>query len=110
MRSSDLPSDGQERYTTERVTFEHPFSLGKPPVIYPAGAYQVETRTQQVEAGGHTAHIRTATVLVVATATGSYCREVNGSDLDGALLRDKDEGRSASPSENPDRGNASGSK
>lgn len=96
----------EERFTNEKVVFQRPFSLGASPDIYPAGAYQIENRLQTIEAGEHTAWICTSTALVVPTATGSFCREVRGTDLDEAMRRDADPDRTSSPSENPDRGNA----
>jgi hypothetical protein len=108
MRPRELPNSGPERYTTRRVVFARPFTLGKAPEVYPAGVYQVETREQPLDAGGHTAHVRTSTILIVPTASGTYSREVRGSELDEAVLRDSQHSGSGEPSENPDRGNANG--
>ena len=58
-----------------------------------------------LEASGHTAHLRTATMLLIPTPAGTCSRQVLGSDLDQALLRDADRALQA-PSENPDRGEA----
>lgn len=110
MRPWELPNDGLERYTSRRVVFARPFTLGKAPEVYPAGAYTVETREQALEAGGHTAHVRTSTVLVVPTAAGTCCRQVRGSELDRALLEDAERRATGEPSENPDRGDAEGTK
>jgi hypothetical protein len=107
MRPWELPNEGLGRYTTRRVVFARPFTLGKAPEVYPAGVYEVETKEQPLEAGGHTAHVRTSTVLIIPTASGTYCREVRGSELDEAVLRDAD-ARPDEPSENPDRGDAEG--
>ena len=104
MRPWELPSDGSERYTTERIVFRNAFTLGAAPEVYAAGVYRVETKKQPVEAGGHTALVRTSTVLVIPTGTGSYCREVRGSELDAAILRDSAQHEASEPSENPDRG------
>lgn len=106
MSPAELPRNGEECFTNEKVVFQRPFSIGTSIDIYPAGAYQVESKLQTVEAGGHTAWIRTSTTLVVPTATGSFCREVKGSDLDEAIRRDADQERTSSLSENPDRDNA----
>lgn len=106
MSPRELPDNGLERYTTRRVVFARPFTLGKAPEVYPAGAYEVETKEQALEAGGHTAHVRTSTVLVIATHSGTLSREVRGSELDAAVLRDAQDGRPGDPSENPDRGEA----
>ena len=100
------PTGGPERYTSRRVVFANPFTLGKAPEVYPAGTYEVETKELAVDAGGHIAHVRTETVLVVPTATGTFSREVKGSDLDEALARDADDAGQTEPSENPDRGEA----
>ena len=106
MRPRDLPSNGVDRYTTTRVVFAHPFTLGKAPEVYPAGIYDVETKEQPLDAGGHTAHVRTSTVLIIPTSWGTRCREVLGNDLDEAVLRDAEHCGPRQPSENPDRGGA----
>jgi hypothetical protein len=105
MMSRELPSNCLERYSTRRVVFAHPFTLGRAPEVYAEGAYDVETREQAIDAGAHTAHVRTSTTLIIPTATGICCREVAGSDLDEALSRDAGEGEASTEvSENPDRG------
>lgn len=106
MKSPQLPAGGPERYTTRRIVFSRPFTLGKAPEVYPAGIYQVETKDEAIEHAGHTAHVRTGTVLIVPTATGSFSRQVKGSELDEAILRDADGAGQMEPSENPDRGEA----
>jgi hypothetical protein len=83
--------------------FVNPFTLGKAREVYPAGAYDVETKEEAVERGGYTAHVRTATTLTIPTGTGTIAREVKGSDLDEALARDADGNGLEEPSENPDR-------
>lgn len=103
-----IPNNGLERYTTRRVVFTQPFTLGKAAELYPAGVYDVETKEQPLDAGGHTAHVRTPTVLTIPTGSGTYCREVRGSDLDAALLREAERAGPREASENPDRGNAEG--
>ena len=103
MRLRPPSDDGHERYTTRRVVFVHPFSLGTSPEVYAAGAYDVETKEHALEANGHTMHVRTSTVLVIPTLAGICCREVIGSELDQALRQDKEQHRSCDPSENPDR-------
>lgn len=103
MRYSELPGNGSERYTNERILFTQPYTLRRSPEVYPAGMYQVETKKLAAEAGGHTAWVRSSTVLIVPTSTGSYCREVRGSELDEAILRDSDDDLALEPSENPDR-------
>ena len=102
MRSLRAPAGGPERYTTQSVLFSCPFTLGKDPEVYPAGAYDVETKEELVERGGHTAHVRTGTMLIIPTATGTRSRPVESGDLDHALARDAE----TEPSENPDRGGA----
>ena len=91
-----------ERYTTRRVVFVSPFTLGKDPEVYPAGPYDVETKEELVERGGYTAHVRTGTMLIIPTATGTRSRPIEGSDLEIALARDAER----EPSESPDRGKA----
>lgn len=102
MRSSQPPLDGPERYTTRRVVFVSPFTLGKDPEVYAAGAYDVETKEELVERGGHTAHVRIGTMLIIPTATGTRSRPVEGRDLEVALARDAQ----IEPTESPDRGRA----
>ncbi|MFN3946413.1 MAG: hypothetical protein ACK4K7_15965 [Allosphingosinicella sp.] len=97
-----LPNNGFERYILRRVVFPRPFTLGNAPEVYPAGVYDVETKEQPLEAGGHTAYVRTATVLIVPTVSGTCSREVRSSELDEAMLRDRDHGGPLEPSENPD--------
>jgi hypothetical protein len=85
---SDPFNDNPELYTTKRVTFCRPFTLGSAPEVYPAGAYQVETMQQVLEANGHGALRRMSTVLVVPTPTGSFSRQVSGAELDQAIAED----------------------
>lgn len=106
MRHWELPNDGLERYSTRHVFFARPFTIGKATEVYPAGAYHIETKELAVEAGGHTAHVRTSTVLIIPTSTGTCSREVQGSDLDEALSRDAEQRSLREPSENPDLGDA----
>ncbi|GAC1592272.1 MAG: hypothetical protein NVS3B5_23480 [Sphingomicrobium sp.] len=108
MIHSQLPDDGHERYTTRRVEFACPFTLGSAPEAYAAGAYTVETKEHALETAGHTAYVRTSTVLIISTAVGTCCREVRGTDLDDALVRDARHPFRLGPSENPDRGEADG--
>lgn len=108
MRPWEVPNSGLDRYTTTRVVFTRPFTLGKAPEVYPAGIYEVETKEQPLDAGGHTAHVRTSTALIIRTASGISTREVRGSDLDEALIRDADSAARGQPNENPDRGDAEG--
>lgn len=106
MNGNDLPRNGMERYTNERVVFHQPFTLGKAPEVYPAGVYHVETKSLPAEAVGHTAWVRSSTVLVIPTSKGSYCREVRGCDLDEAMSRNLITGERTEPCENPDLGAA----
>jgi hypothetical protein len=106
MRSGELQTGGVERYTTRRIKFASPFTLGKASEVYPAGNYDVETKEEAVERGGYTAHVRTATVLIVPTPTGTISRQIKESDLDEALVRDAGDDGQREPSENPDRGEA----
>lgn len=98
------PKGEVERHTNERIIFRKPFTLGRSPEVYSAGVYQVETMRVPAEGAWHTAWVRSSTVLVIPTATGSYCHEVRWCDLDEAILRDEDAGRPSEPNENPDRG------
>lgn len=99
-----LPEDGLERYTTRRVNFVYPFTLGAAPEVYPAGEYDVEAREQAIERAGHIAHVRTSTILIIRTSAATSSREVRGSELDHALLHDAQRAGQCEPSENPDRG------
>jgi hypothetical protein len=80
--------------------------LGKAPEVYPAGTYEVEIKEEAVDRGVYTAHVRTATTLIIPTAAGTRSRPVKGSDLDNALLRDAKHSEQSDPNENPDRGKA----
>ena len=100
MKPSQPSFGAPERYTTRRIVFVSPFTLGKDQEVYPAGAYDVETREELIERGGYTAHVRTGTMLIVSTASGTRSRPVDGSELEDALARDAE----TEPSENPDRG------
>lgn len=103
MRLRPLSDDGHERYTTRRIVFAQPFSLGTPPEVYAAGAYDVETKEHVLEGAAHTAHVRSSTVLIIPTPTGICCREVSGSDLDRALMQDLESSARGEPGGNPDR-------
>ena len=105
-KPGQLPSDGGERYTTRRVVFAQPFTLGKAAEVYPAGTYEVETKEEAVDRGVYMAHVRTATMLIIPTGAGTRARPVKGSDLDEALLRDAEHSGQPDPNENPDRGKA----
>lgn len=74
MRSWQRPVGGPERYCIRRVAFVSPFTLGKAPEVCPAGTYEVETKEEAVERGGYTAHVRTATTLIIPTAAGTNRR------------------------------------
>jgi hypothetical protein len=88
--------DSPELYTTRRVTFARPFTLGTAPEVYAAGCYEVETKQQVWEASGHSGLRRTSTVLVVPTATGSFSRQVSGIELDRAIAEDAAVGEASS--------------
>lgn len=94
------------RYTDRHIVFHHPFTLGASPEVYPAGSYVVETENCAYEGNIHTALVRTSTVLVVATPSGTRNVHVNGSDLDAALEADAARQGASDPNENPDRGQA----
>jgi len=103
-----LPQDGLERYSTRRVVFAHPFTLGAAPEIYPAGEYDVETKEQAIERANRVAHVRTSTILIIRTASSTCSREVRGTELDDALVQDARFAHQSEPSENPDRGQPDG--
>jgi hypothetical protein len=91
------PDEALERYSTRQVVFAHPFTLGSSPEAYPAGAYEVETKVQPIEFGAHTALVRTSTVLIIPTPTGTCSRVVSGSELECALMHDAGPGPSGEP-------------
>lgn len=93
-------------FTERRVVFRHPFTLGAAAETYPAGSYVVETESCAYEGNEHTANVRTSTVLVLNTPTGTRDVHVNGSDLDAALRADSERLEKQDPNENPDRGEA----
>ena len=95
---------GTMTYVARTVRFASPFSLGSAGELFPAGDYEVETADELVERCGHTARIRTSTVLIVPTRAGTRHCEISAAELEQALLRDSAAG--ALPSENPDRGGA----
>ena len=88
MRSEEQLNDGIERITAQMIDFARPFTLGQSTEVYPAGPYEVEIIEHRVDAGGHTAHVRKSTTLIIRTATGMRCREILASELDQALLQD----------------------
>lgn len=85
----------------KRVVFSRPFRLGPEPEVYPAGAYEVETGEEVLQGRGHTAHIRTSTMLIIPTPSGTVHRQISGSDLDKALARDAERQEQSTFSENP---------
>jgi len=99
-------SSGTSRYRIDRVVFSKPFSLGDATEVYPAGTYQVETAEEAFEGHEHTAHVRTSTVLIISTRSGTIHRKVDGTDLEKALAQDAERQEQRSFSENPDRGGA----
>lgn len=102
-------ADGRAaRYTDQRVVFHDPFTLGCSPNLYPAGTYLVETEHCAYEGNEHTAHVRTSTVLVLPTASGTRDLHVSGCELDAALSADAQHENASDPNENPDRGQADG--
>jgi hypothetical protein len=82
------PDSGDQRTSSRTIIFERPFQIGREPEVYAAGSYQVETREQALSAGAYTGHLRISTVLIIPTRGGSISREVNGNELDRALVRD----------------------
>ena len=59
------------RYSDEQVVFHHEFTLGAATDVYPPGRHVIETSETSYAAGGHTAHVRQATLLIVPTVSGS---------------------------------------
>lgn len=104
MTKGPPPARELERYTTRRVVFVRPFTLGKAPDVFPPGIYEVETKEEAADSGSSTAYVRTGTMLIIPSRTGFSSRPVKGSDLDDALLRDAEHSGQSPPNENPDRG------
>lgn len=102
MKTSHFVGDGSEQITTESVEFVSPFTLGKSPETYPAGAYKVETLSESLDTTGRAVLVRRRTTLIIPTASGFKCREVVAEELEEALARDAAV-RLSEPSENPDR-------
>jgi hypothetical protein len=101
-----LTDSGSPKNTTRRVVFSSPFSLGASPEVYRAGTYDVETAEDTVAGNEHTAHVRTSTVLIIPTPSGTRHINIRGSDLDAALKEDAERQTHRAASENPDRGEA----
>ena len=76
------------RHSCRRVVFAKPFRLGNSPDLYPPGTYQVETAEAAYEGLERVTYVRTATVLVIPTLSGSIDRVVNPDALDAALAAD----------------------
>lgn len=102
MKAAQFVGDGSGLVTTQSVEFVGPFTLGKSPEIYPAGAYKVETLSEPLNTTGRAAHVRKRTTLIIPTGSGFICREVVANELEEALARDAAVGLSE-PSGNPDR-------
>jgi hypothetical protein len=84
--------DSTERRTSRKVVFSRPFTIGSSAEVYPAGTYEVETAEAIFEGVEHIAHVRTSTVLIIPTASGTCDRKVLGKELDEALKRDSELG------------------
>lgn len=99
------PNVGRDcvQYSDRTVIFHDQFTLGASAQIFPAGRYVIEDGDCSYEGQGHTGHVRSSTVLVITTPTGTRNVSVNGSDLDSALAADL-ERHNQLPNENPDRG------
>ena len=91
-----------------RVVFTQPFTFGQAPEVYPAGVYEVEIEEQPLEAGAPTAHVGVSTVLTIPTASGTYCREPRGSDLDEAISRNAQRAGTRETGVDADRGDGEG--
>ncbi len=76
------------RTTTSTVTFAAPFRLAGRNETLPAGTYEVETDEEIIEANGHTAYRKVATILFVRQAGMRRALTVDPEALAAALLRD----------------------
>jgi hypothetical protein len=75
------------------VVFGHQFTLGASEEIYPPGRYAIETAEECYERNGHTAHVRTATALIVSTASGTRSVQIKDNQLQAALEADAEQQR-----------------
>lgn len=89
------------RYSDEEVEFRYNFTLGAGGEVFPPGQYAIETAEDKYEAGGHTAHVRKSTLLIVRTASGTRAIPVNVRELEAALKRDAEREQLAADGENP---------
>ena len=95
------------RYTDRHVTFLHPFTLGTSIEVHAAGSYAVEIGEESYQGMEHTARVRTSTVLIIPTRSGTRHLNVSESDLDAALKTDADHRSEGAPDDSPDRGHVS---
>ena len=77
------------RTTKSSVTFQSPFLLKGFTRSEPPGTYQVETDEEIIEGNDHTAYRRIATLLYVTTGSTMRTVQVEPTDLEAALRRDR---------------------
>jgi hypothetical protein len=94
------------QYSDHKVEFHHEFTLGGAAEVYPPGRYAVESAEEIHEQNGHSARVRTSTVLIVPTPSGTRAVQVNARELEAALETDVQRQQLGAPSENPDSGSA----
>ena len=83
-----MHDNGTTRSSSRQVAFSHPFQLGGAPEVYAAGVYDIETVEAAHEGLGSTAYVRTSTVMVISTCTGTRDRLIDPDELDEALKVD----------------------
>jgi hypothetical protein len=98
VNGEELLSNDLERFTNEPAIYAWTCAGG-----VHSDFYQVEAKKLPAQAGGHTICVRTSNLLVISTATASYCGEVRGAEFVEAILRGSGQPRITGPRENADR-------
>jgi hypothetical protein len=94
------------RYSDQRVVFHREFTLGASRESHPPGPYVIETAEEAYATGGHTAHVRKSTLLIVPTPTGTRSIPINVLELEAALKKDAEREQQSSEGESRGTGNA----
>jgi hypothetical protein len=77
------------RTKTRTVHFDGPFTLAGLDGTYPAGDYQVQDDEEQITGISWLAYRRISTVIEVVTGKKKSLIDIDPSDLDAALEKDK---------------------
>jgi hypothetical protein len=94
------------RYSDRQVVFHHEFTLGASKEVYPPGRFVLETAEDSYAVGGHTAHVRNSTMLIVPTASGTRAIPINVRELEAALKEDAEREQRDTKRESPGPSNA----